>query len=500
MMETLVFLQTNLLSIVLGLVTCILVWMIRGKQKSFGRFPPGPRPVPLIGNLLQIDLKEPYKSYEEFCKKYGSVCTIWLANKPVVILSGYQTLKDALVTQGEEFSGRAQYPFLMKATNGYGVLVSSGHRWRELRRFSITTLKNFGMGRRSVEERVQEEARSLVKAFDELNGGLFDPRELLCNAVSNVICSTVFGHRFEYKDPEFLLLYNAVTDAFIVLNSRIGQLYNMFPGILDRFPGKHRDMFALLQEAQAYVKKEADIRLKHLDANSIPQDFIEAFVIKMIQKDVPNSEFHYGNLLGSVWNLFSAGTETTSSTLRQMLLMMIKHPQIQARVQKEIDEVVGQDRSPSMEDRSKMPYTDAVIHEVQRHMDLAPTSLPHKVTADTEFKSYHIPKDTMVLPLLSSVLFDPKLWKNPNNFDPENFLDEEGRFKKNDAFLAFGLGKRICLGEGLARMELFLFTCSLLQRFTFVGTKPPEEIVTNPKNCSFGRLPCVYDCYAKLRV
>ncbi|XP_048120007.1 cytochrome P450 2M1-like [Alosa alosa] len=499
-MEILAFLQPNILCIVLGIVVAILVWMNRGKQRSFGRLPPGPRPVPLIGNLLQIDLKEPYKSYQELCKKYGPVCTIWLANKPVVILSGYQTIKDALVLQGEEFNGRAQYPFLVKATNGYGVMVSSGHRWRELRRFSIMTLKNFGMGRRSVEERVQEEARSLVKAFNEYEGGLFNPRELLCNAVANVICSIMFGQRFEYKDPDFLLLYNAVTDVFIVLNSPIGQLYNLFPGILDRLPGKHRDMFALLQDTQAYVKREADTRIKHLDVNSTPQDYIEAFMIKMIQeKDVPNSEFHYDNLLGSVWNLFSAGTETTSSTLRQMILMMIKHPHIQTRVQKEIDEVIGPDGSPSMDDRSKMPYTDAVINEVQCNMDLTPTSVPHKVTVDTEFKNYHNPKDTMV-PLLSSVLSDHKLWRNPGNFDPENFLDEEGRFKKNDAFLAFGLGKRNCLGEGLARMELFLFTSSLLQRFTFVGTRPPEEIDTTPKCCSFGWLPRVYDCYTKLRV
>lgn len=205
------------------------------------------------------------------------------------------------------------------------------------------------------------------------------------------------------------------------------QLYNIFPKLVERIPGKHQALFVLLKKGQDYMKNQADIRLKHLDANSTPQDFIEAFMIKMIQeKELSNSEFNYDNMLGTCWNLFSAGTETTSSTLRHALLMMIKHPDIQERVQKEIDAVTGQDRSPCMEDRSKMPYTDAVIHEVQRSMDLSPTAVPHKVTADTEFKNYCIPKDTMVLPLLSSVLSDPKLWKNPDHFDPENFLDDEG--------------------------------------------------------------------------
>ncbi|CDQ66178.1 unnamed protein product [Oncorhynchus mykiss] len=110
-----------------------------------------------------------------------------------------------------------------------------------------------------------------------------------------------------------------------------------------------------------------------------------------------------------------------------------------------------------------------MLHEVQRYMDLSPTSVPHKVIRDTEFYNYHIPEGTMVLPLLSSVLVDPKLFKNPDEFDPENFLDENGCFKKN-GFFAFGVA--VCLGEALARVDLFLFFTSLLQRFTFTGTKP----------------------------
>ncbi|XP_062406661.1 cytochrome P450 2M1-like [Sardina pilchardus] len=500
-MDALPFLQTShLLLFLVGVISALLVWKNRGRPTGFERLPPGPPPIPVLGNILQIDIKQPYKTYMELSQRFGPVCTIWLGPKPVVILSGLQTLRDALVTQGEEFSDRAAYPMSMKITRGYGILASNGHRWREIRRYAVTTLKNFGMGQRSIEQRVQEEARSLVKAFAEHEGAVFQPSEDLGKAVSNIICSIVFGQRFEYDDPDFLMLYSTVCTYFHVLCSPIGMLYNIFPGIMEYLPGKHRHMFAMLQKFREYVRRQSDIRLKHLDANSTPRDYMEAFLIKVVQeKDAPNSEFHYNNLLGSVWSLFSAGTETTSSSLRQMLLLMIKYPQIQARVQEEIDEVIGQDRSPSMEDRLKMPYTDAVIHEAQRNMDIAPISVPHKVAVNTEFKNYYIPKDTTVFPLLSSVLYDPRLWKNPNNFDPENFLDEEGRFKKNDGFVAFGLGRRVCLGEGLARTELFLFTCSLLQRFTFVGTRPAEEIDTNPTCSSFGRMPRTYQCYAKPR-
>ncbi|XP_066560014.1 cytochrome P450 2M1 isoform X1 [Amia ocellicauda] len=492
-------LEINFLSVLIGFLCIILVLINRCKQSLNSRLPPGPSPLPIVGNLFQMDVKQPYKYYLEISRKYGSVFTVWLGSKPVVVLSGYETIKDALVSQGEEFSGRANYPVLMKVTRGYGLLVSSGARWKELRRFSITTLKNFGMGRRSLEERIKEEATYLIEALRKHGDSAFNPKELLCNAVSNIIYSIVFGQRLDYDDNQFKFLLSVIDHYFRFLSSSNGQLYNMFPWVCQHLPGPHHQLFEGHRKLREYVKKEADQRLENLDRES-PRDYIEAFLVRMEEeKGQPHSEFVYENLVSSVWNLFSAGTETTSSTLRHGLLLMQKYPHVQERIQREIDDVIGSSRSPSVQDRQNMPYTDAVIHEVQRSMDLTPTAVPHKMMRDTEFKGYCIPKDTMVLPLLSSVLSDPKLWKNPHTFDPENFLAEDGSFRKSDAFLAFGLGKRVCLGEGLARMELFLFFTSLLQRFTFSSTQPLEEINISPECCSFGKIPRSYYCHVKLR-
>ncbi|KAF4104218.1 cytochrome P450 2M1-like [Onychostoma macrolepis] len=495
-MDILLVLKTNVVSIVMAVLALLLLWKIRGKQSSFERLPPGPATYPLLGNLFQFNIKEAYKYYLELSNRYGSVVTIWLANTPVVIISGYQALKDTMIGLGEEFSGRAIYPLLMKSTYGYGVLSTSGHRWKEMRRFTLTTLKNFGMGRRSIEERVREEAEILVEMFKNCEGSAFSPAKMLMIAVSNVICSIVFGHRFELEDPQFKSLLQTVNTYFSILSSPLGQIYNIFPRLVGLFPGKHKQLFKGLDEAREYCKREAQARMNMQDS-SCPQDFIEAFVLKMKEeKDKPNTEYHLSNLVSVIWNMFSAGTETTSSTLRHALLLMMKNPDIQERVQRELDEVIGQDRWPSVEDRQNLPYTDAVIHEVQRSMDLAPISVPHKMMCDTEYNGYVVPKGVMVFPLLSSVLIDPKLWKNPNCFDPENFLDADGRFQKNDAFVVFGIGKRACLGEALARTELFIFFTSLLQHFTFKATVPPEELDTTPTNCSFGRMPLTYECYA----
>ncbi|XP_026780011.3 cytochrome P450 2M1 [Pangasianodon hypophthalmus] len=498
-MNMLFALQSSLWPVFIATAVFFFLWKIRGKeeQRRYGRLPPGPAPAPLVGNFFQVHVKEPYKYYLELSKKHGSVFTLWFANTPVVVISGYQALKDTMIGMGNEFSGRANYPLIMKVTKGYGVVVSSGERWKQLRRFTLSTLKSFGMGRQTIEDKVKEEASCLVQSFSTFGDSAFNPKYLIFKAVCNVICSIIFGQRFESDDSRLKLLIDAVDNYFKVLSSPLGQAYNIFPKIVGLFPGQLHDMFSKVEEAKNVFKLEAEARMKTLDPSSPPKDFIEAFLLQMEQgKHNPNTEFHLNNLVGTTWGMLSAGIETTTSTIRQSLLLMMKYPDVQARVQKEIDEVVGRERCPSIDDRQNMPYTDAVLHEIQRNTDIAPTAVPHKMFYDTELKNYLIPKGTIILPLLTSVLSDPELWKNPDNFDPENFLDEKGQFKRNDAFVVFGMGKRACLGEALARVELFIMFTSLLQRFTFRGTQPLEEIDTTPASCSFGRIPRFYECYA----
>ncbi|KAK3561142.1 hypothetical protein QTP86_028290 [Hemibagrus guttatus] len=506
MMDVLFALQTNFWPVFFAAAVFFFIWKSRSKEyeRKFGRLPPGPAPAPVVGNLFKVYTKEPYKYYLELSKKHGSIFTFWLLNTPVVVISGYQALKETMIGMGNEFSGRANYPLIMKITNGYGVLVSSGERWKQLRRFTLLTFKNFGMGRHTIEDKVKEEASGLVQSFSTFGDSTFNPGNMIDKAVCNVICSIIFGKRFESDDPQLNLIVKAVEDYFKVLSSPLGQAYNIFPKIVGLFPGRLHDMLAKVEKAKDLFKLETEARIEALDPSSPPKDFIEAFLLQM---DKVKPHFAWRNIT-LIQNLLSItycaqygpcvvlALKLQSSTIRQSLLLMMKHPDIQARVQEEIDEVVGRNRCPSINDRQNMPYTDAVIHEVQRSMDLTPTAVPHKMLYDTEYRNYIIPKGTMVLPLLSSVLSDPELWKNPDNFDPENFLDEKGQFKRNDAFVVFGMGKRACIGEALARVELFIMFTSLLQQYTFRATQPPEEIDTTPAISSFGRQPCFYECYA----
>ncbi|KAL2769539.1 cytochrome P450 2C18 isoform 1 precursor, partial [Daubentonia madagascariensis] len=427
-----------------------------------------------------------------FSKVYGPVFTVYFGMKPAVILHGYEAVKEALIDLGEEFSGRGSFPVAEKVNKGLGIIFSNGKRWKEIRRFSLMTLRNFGMGKRSIEERVQEEAHCLVEELRKTKASPCDPTFILSCAPCNVICSIIFQNRFDYTDQTFLNLMEKFNKNHRIMNSPWIQVCNNFPALLDYLPGSHNELLENFAYVKSYVSEKVKEHQESLDVNN-PRDFVDCFLIKMGQeKQNPQSEFTIESLLATVTDVFGAGTETTSTTLRYGLLLLLKHPEVTAKVQEEIDRVIGRHRSPCMQDKSHMPYTDAMVHEIQRYIDLVPINLPHAVTCDVKFRNYLIPKGTTIITSLTSALHDNKEFPNPKMFDPGHFLDESGNFKKSDYFMPFSAGKRACVGEGLARMELFLFLTTILQNFTLKSLADPKDIDITPVASGFAHVPPSY--------
>nr|XP_008108986.2 PREDICTED: cytochrome P450 2D14-like isoform X2 [Anolis carolinensis] len=273
-----------------------------------------------------------------------------------------------------------------RGKNCEGVLMASGDNgWKEQRRFCVSNLKSLGMGKKTLEKRVCEEAGYLCAELKSKEGFPFDPHDFIYTAVGNIICTLAFGDRFEYHSKNFLSLLHSTEE--------------------------------IMQGA----------------TNSLP-----------LAEGNTETSFNEENLIHVLFDIFVAGAETTSATLTWGLLFMVLHPEVQKRVHEEVDTVIGGVKSVTMEDWSNLPYTTAVIHEIQRNADIVPVTFPYVACNDTEVGGFVIPKETVVIYHLSSALKDETMWEKPHEFYPEHFLDANGQFVKREAFIPYSSGRHAC--------------------------------------------------------
>ncbi|XP_072909878.1 cytochrome P450 2D3-like isoform X2 [Hemitrygon akajei] len=444
-----------------------LVFDFMKRRKTCGNYPPGPRGLPFVGNILQVDLSNPHLSFVKLWKKYGDVVSLEFGWTNLVVLSGYKTLKEALVKKSEDFADRPSFPIYEKFFRQHGegiVFAKYGDWWKQQRKFSLSTLKNFGLGKKSLQLRIVEEAEFLIQGFESEQGRPFDPHFHLTYATSNIICSIIFGKRFDYSDEKLLRLLHILEESFVLEGGFWGQLVNAFP-FLYYLPGPQNKIFQNQDKISQFLQEIIMSHKETWDPNDT-RDFIDAFLTQQEKtKNDPNTSFLENKMIGTLQSLFAA-----------------------AQVHEEIDRVIGKDRRPSLEDQEEMPFTNAVIHETQRLGNIGPISLPHETYRDTTVMGYTIPKGTMIIPNISSALFDEDIWLTPHQFNPGHFLDSDGKFVRPEAFIPFSAGHRVCLGEQLAKMELFIFFTSMLQRFTLF--LPENEPRPSYKEAQFGITLC----------
>ncbi|XP_057567944.1 cytochrome P450 2S1 isoform X2 [Hippopotamus amphibius kiboko] len=469
------------------LVVLLLLLLLRlalPGTRTRGHLPPGPTPLPLLGNLLQLRPGALYPGLLRLSKKYGPVFTVYLGPwRRVVVLVGREAVEEALGGQAEEFSGRGMVATLDGTFDGHGVFFSNGEHWRHLRKFTTMALRDLGMGKREGEELIQAEVQCLVEALRGTKGQPFDPSLLLAQATSNIICSLVFGLRFPYDDEAFQAVVRAAGGIIV-------GTYEMFSRLLQHLPGPYTQFLSQVGTVAAFAIQQVQQHQGSVDTSGPARDVVDAFLLKMAEeKQDPNTEFTDKNLLMTVIYLLFAGTVTVSTTIRYTLLLLLKYPQVQERVQEELTRELGAGQAPSLGDRARLPYTDAVLHEAQRLLALVPMGVPRALTKTTRFRGYTLPQGTEVFPLLGSILHDPKVFEQPEEFNPSRFLDADGKFKKHEAFLPFSLGKRICLGEGLARTELFLLFTAILQAFSLESPCPPGALSLQPAVSGLFNIP-----------
>nr|XP_009858562.1 cytochrome P450 2U1 [Ciona intestinalis] len=455
------------ISPVLAILSCVIAFYYWYKRPK--NMPPGPRGIPFLGIIPFVGMN-PEQAFMQWSKKYGPVITVRMGRKDWVVLCDHDTIHQVLVKQSTVCSGRPKIPIVSELSKGHGILFADYcEKWKSQRKFGMKTLREFGVGKKCTEDRVLEEVDFLCNEIRSKNGKPFDIQDIMCNAVSNIIMNIVIGRRCNYDETFFTDVISRFTKWFN--DPTAGAMFTgmMFLPQLKYVPpfSKYykifRDDIGALHEVFEEVIKEHE---KNFDGNNL-RDFIDAFLLEM-KKNESGSEFTYIQLLNYIRDLFDGGTETTVSTSRWAILCMLHYPETQKKLRNEIMTIIGPNTPASMSHKSDMPYTCAFIQEVLRFRTLVPLSVPHKVNEDATVNGYTIPKGVTVSPNLWAVHNDPDVWDEPSKFKPERHLDDKGNFVQSNHVIPFSVGPRHCLGEQLARMEIFIFLISMIQKFEFL--------------------------------
>ncbi|ESP01493.1 hypothetical protein LOTGIDRAFT_180305 [Lottia gigantea] len=417
------------------------------------------------------------KSFAALRKKYGDIFSLYIGNKHVIVINGYEALREIFVKNGDVSSNRPKMAMMEVMGNYKGVVTSMGPLWREQRSTALAALRKMDFGKQSLEVKIHEELGYLLEAFSAKNREAFDPTHLLSAKVSNIVCSMLFGDRFEYEDEKFKLVLQLINDSLATAGSVAAM--NFFP-LLAHLPGDILNIKSLYQMRDTYEKNVLDPVIQGIRDNYDPNNcnsFVTHYLKEMEnqKKNNPATTLDIENLRAICTDVFGAGTETTSTTLRWILLYFIHHPEIQEKCYKEIVEHVGTGRLPAMKDRDNLVYIQAIFTEALRISAVLPFGAPHSVKEDMKFRDFYFPKNCLMITNIDSVLNDKEIWGDPENFRPERFISEDGKIIKKDEFIPFFIGRRVCMGEALSRMELFLSIGALVQQFRFEpeGAKPP---------------------------
>lgn len=458
-------------ALTLGLALCLILSMCSrwrwGNKTEGATLPPGPWGIPLLGSLAFLGGDFYSKECVDWTKKYGPVFRIKLGVKSIVLVNDFELIKEALC-RTECLSRPRSWIF----KNVGGIASLNSKPWQENRRFCNKMLRELTHGKKSMLGHIEEEFQYLRDKVAEAKGQPIVLRRTLLHSVSNNIATLLLGSRYQLNDPKQKQLEKLLM-TFEILFTKVPQVEPLpkFLGFISRFifdlaGGICGGQF--VKQLFEFFGHEVDRRLETTEAN-VKRHFIDGY-LAMIKKHAttPDLKFSTHALRGHVIDLLLAGSSSVAITMLCILLHCADNPStIQARIQREIDDVVGCDRSPTWEDHLLMPYTMAVIWEMTRWKTLNRLNLPREAEEDFILNGFLIPKGTIVIANLWAAHMDPKYWKNPEKFDPSRFLTQDGTtlLPKPECLIPFSTGKRMCPGEFVATAQIFLCITTLLQEF-----------------------------------
>ncbi|XP_030371911.1 probable cytochrome P450 305a1 [Scaptodrosophila lebanonensis] len=467
-----------LCSIIIGFVIYSLINSLRRPKN----FPPGPEFLPWMGNTLQFRKEAravggQHILFEKWAKRYNTnLLGLKLGQEYVVVALGYPLVRE--VHLQEVFEGRPDNFFLRLRTMGTrkGITCTDGKLWYEHRNFAMKQMRHVGYGRTQMEQHIEREADALINHLAQTQSEPVWPVTCLAQSVLNVLWCLIAGQRITSDEDTTLV-------RLLELMNRRSKVFDICGGLLAQFPllrfiAPDRTGYNLIRQLNTELhnffmdtiaEHKQRLQLKQKDQQE-DSDLIFAYLNEMKSEDAA-STFNETQLVMTILDFFIAGSQTTSNTINLALMVLAMRADVQTKLHAEVAanlRCASADAFPHLSRRESFHYMDAFIMEVQRFFHITPITGPRRALWQTTLGGYDIPKNATILISLRSVHLDEKHWQEPHEFRPERFIDAEGKCFKDEYFMPFGMGRRRCLGDALARACIFSFLVKIVQHFHLV--------------------------------
>ncbi|PFH61491.1 hypothetical protein XA68_17216 [Ophiocordyceps unilateralis] len=448
------------------LLACFFICYYILLKKHGHRAPPGPRPIPILGNLF--DLPPPgtveYRHWLTHKDKYGPISSVTLMGKMLVILHDKEAARDLLERKAVETSDRPAWEFGSRLC-GYGNLLSSSQYndyFRRGRKFYHHQLGQRAQNHEVIEVEVRRFIRRVLNEPENLH-------QHIKLQTGSIILRMTYGYAIERNksDPlvslvEQMMANMSVANVPLTWAVDTVQCLNYLP---ESFPGMSFKQTARQwrKRVEAVAEVPYSFVRRQMDAKMHRPSFVSQLVDKLGHDSKLSAEDEYA-IKWSAATIYAAGSDSTVLAIRSAILALIMFPEVQRKAHEEIDRVIGSHRLPSFQDRATLPYIEGMVKEAIRWIPITPMGFAHATTKDINYNDYLIPSGTYLLPAMWWFLHDPQVYKDPGSFNPERYLEP---YREPDpSTVAFGYGRRVCPGRFFADQSVFLFIAQTLAAFT----------------------------------